>query len=405
MTPRRDLIGSQIDALHERLERQLDTIGLESQPRVAQRLLQLSQEPNAQLRDYCDVIKVDWALTGRLLRLANSAHYAQRSPVTKLERAMIVLGIERTKAVSLGFLLSRSAATAGSREVSRQVWGQSVYRASLASAMARTHAPGLAGEAFIVGLLLDCGQPLMSRLLGPSYGELLAKAPTPVKLFQLEYDQCEFTHIDVITALCRKWKLPPLLSRPIAWHHTQPPVSKTADPTALLHKLAYFAGAIQLTAVGLPKQDIPLPSVADRLFEMSSADLERSVQQATREYGGIVSIFADFSESISDVDTLCEGVQSQLVELMDEQMCRALRLETRGGVERFTIAGQTVEIEPGRRGEVVAYISSASGERLISCTVDPLSESADSVGKLLGLDDAGSDDLNRLMTVMRSMAA
>ena len=75
-------------------------------PQVAARLLELAADPNAQIRDYVDAIKTDWALTGRVLRLANSAFYAQRQPVTRLDRALIVLGVERAKAICLGFYLS-----------------------------------------------------------------------------------------------------------------------------------------------------------------------------------------------------------------------------------------------------------------------------------------------------------
>jgi hypothetical protein len=90
---------------------------------------------------------------------------------------------------------------------------------------------------------------------------------------------------------------------------------------------------------------------------------------------------------------------------MDEQMQRAVKAESRGGTERLEVCGQQIEVEPGRNGEVIAYINAADGQRMISCTVSPSKETPETVGKLLGLDDAPHDHLLELMRVMQQMAA
>lgn len=408
MKLRSEMSAGEMDELYDRIGRRLERVGLETQPKVAARLLELAQTPSAQLRDYAEAIRTDVALTGRLLRLANAAFYAQRSPVTKLDRALVLLGIERTKAVSLGFCLGRASSGAGgaaARELSRHVWGQCIFRATLASTLARSHLPGISGEAFIVGLMLDCTLPLMAKLFGSEFAGLYATAPTPAKLYQLEFEKLEFTHVDVFAVLARRWKLPPVLAKPILWHHTQPPAGRTADPLAVLHKIAYYAGAVQLTPLGVPRQSAPLASVADRLFSIPSAELESVIKTASSEYSEIASVFSDFADPIENLDALIEGVQTQLVELMDEQMTRAIRLETRGSSERLVVCGHSVELEPGRPGEVVAFIASGSGERLISCTVDPQKETPETVARLLGLDEAAPHELSHLMGMMRQMAA
>ena len=124
MKQRSLLTASQLTELHEFLGRRLDAIGIESQPEVVLRLLELSKNQDAQLRDYAGVIKTDHAISGRVLKLANSAMFAQRSAVSSLERGCTLLGIERLKAVSLGFHLSRAANTkdAASRDIARKVW-------------------------------------------------------------------------------------------------------------------------------------------------------------------------------------------------------------------------------------------------------------------------------------------
>lgn len=413
-----ELSAGDLEPLYERINRQLDRLGVETQPKVAMRLLELSQNPQAQFREYHDVIKFDWNLTGRILRLANSAYYAQVQPVTRLDRALVILGIERIKAVSLGFYLSRAASTPEAKAFSRQTWGQSVYRATLAGAMARVICPAHSPEAFVIGLMLDCGQPLLARLLGPSYEDLCAKHPNPVKRFNAEFEELDFTHVDVVTALAKRWKMPNLLQRPIAWHHTAPVASpasaspanpgaaRTIDPLAALHRVAHYIGALQLDDVSnLPATKAPMSIMAERLFDMLPGQLEQVVKMAGGEYSASISLFSDVGDSMSDMDAITEFVQTQLVEVMDEQMQRSVKTESKGGTERLNIAGQLIEVEAGRDGEIVAFVSSSVGERLLSATVNPAKETPESIGRMLGLDDAPRTELLALAQVMQQMAA
>lgn len=408
-TLRKDLPPVEVEALYERLNRMLDGVGIETQPKVAQRLVELSQNPDAQIRDYHETIRTDAAMTGRVLRMANSAFYAQRQPVTRLERALVILGVEKTKAISLGFFLSRAAAGAGSRAMSRRIWGESVYRASLASAMAKATCPHLAPEAFIVGLMLDCGQPLMARMIGAEYEALHAEVKNPVRLSAAEYDRLEYTHTDVVCALMKRWKMPAVLARPIIAHHVAPQVGKSTDPAVLLHRLAYYVGAVQLESSACGKSQpivrVPLTSIAERLFEVLPTQVEGVVRATGQSYHETIGVFSDIGESLGDVDSISDQVQNQLVEMMDEQMQRAVRAENRGGPERLQISGQTIEVEPGRDGEVVAYINGSDGQRMISCTVSPVKETPETVGRMLGLEEASQGELLELMRVMHQMAA
>src|SRR5205823_4861273 len=80
-----------------------------------------------------EIIRADAALAGRVLRLANCAFFAQRQPITNLDRSCVLLGVDRLKSVALGFYLSRAAAGDPRQSLSRRIWGQSVYRACLSA--------------------------------------------------------------------------------------------------------------------------------------------------------------------------------------------------------------------------------------------------------------------------------
>lgn len=402
---RADLTAAEVAELQQTLERRVESIGLATQPKLAARLVELSQDPDAQIAQYSEAIRTDWTLTGRLLRLANSAFYSQRSPVTKLDRALVVIGLERTKAISLGFYLSRATAGSPNQDFCKMVWGQSVYRAGLCAALARAVCPALAAEAFIVGLMLDCGQPLMPRLVGDQYLAMHAEHDSPVKLFSAEQSSLPFTHADVSGALVRKWKLPELLARPIAWHHSLPSAGKTGDGPAMLQRLAYYVGAVQLSRSGTPVQSAPLPSIAQRLFEIDGATLQTTISKATAEYRSTIGLFEDVASAIGSIDEIADAVQMQLIEMMDAQMSRSLLAETRGGPQHVVVGGQEIEIEPGDGGSVVAFIKGANGDRLMSCMLNPCVDNADSLRLRLGLDDLAPHEVDELMSAMRAMAA
>ena len=174
----------------------------------------------------------------------------------------------------------------------------------------------------------------------------------------------------------------------------------------LLHRIAFYVGAVQLNERNSqPNVRAPMSSIAQRLFEVLPTDLESVVRSTGQSYQDMLGVFADVGDSIGDTDDISDAVQGQLVEMMDEQMQRAVKAESRGGTEHLEISGQRIEVEPGRNGEVIAYINASDGQRMISCTVSPSKETPESIGHLLGLDDAPHSHLLELMRVMQQMAA
>jgi HD-like signal output (HDOD) protein len=405
MKARALLSAAEVDALYGFIDQKLDGIGLETQPQVAARVLKLASDPKAGLRQYADVIKSDPALSGRLLRLANSAFFAQRQPVTNMERACVLLGLERLKAVSLGFYLSRAAAADPGHVLSRRVWGESVFRAALACELARDLVPGYAPEAFVIGLMLDVGVPLLYKLRGPSYGKLLEDQKTPTRQFREEYQTQQCTHVDVAAALMRRWRLPQILARPIERHHTAPVESVGGDPMAKLSRVAYYVGSLQLEASNRPREDAPSPLTAERVLGLRPDRLEEIVKRSSGEYSAMAELFRDTAETIGDVASVAEYVQCQLIEMLDATMARQFREETTDGPQRFAIGGHNVEVVVGGPNDAVAYLSDSAGKRLISHAFKPGKERAETVLEALGLEDASREDVMMFTEYLRSLAA
>jgi len=409
MKVRSMLSATEISHLQDHLDERLDRIGMASQPEVVLKLLSLASKPDSQIIDYAKVIKTDHAVSGRVLRLANSAFFAQRSPVSTLERACLVLGLERLKSVSLGFHLSRAAAGSGEQALSREVWGQSVLRACIAGEVARVIAPAHVPEAFVVGLMLDAGIPLMPKLAGPSYVRLLEGRPGPGRLFRLENESLPFTHVDVMCAAARKWKLPELLARPIELHHTRPAEPRRDDPLGRLHRVAYVVGLLEFptgsarTAISAQSPGMCLSS---SMLGIQAPDLGPIVARSVSEYSATIGMFSDIASSLEDSgETLGERIERELITAVDLRIEESLGREQSQHAGRVVVGGQTVELVREPDGGVVAVLYDARGQQLLTHRFTPGSVSPAAVADALGLDVSGEGEVKRLADYLVAKAA
>lgn len=407
MKPRSALTATEHADLIQYLATKLDGVGIETQPEVAIKILDLVRQNDTGMADYAKVIRADAPLTGKLLRISNSAFFAQRDPVTSIDRACVLLGLERLRALALGFYLSKAAAGDPSQRISRETWTQSVYRACLAAEIARTVIPERVSEAFVVGLMLDAGIPLMQKLQGDHFLAIYSAHLSPAPSFKREFSELPYTHADVMQALAMRWGLPEMLAHPIAYHHTPPGETKRTDAAVMLHKIAYYVGAIDLTPVKPePKEIPPLPSIAARLFDFVSSDVTRIVERATKEYHATSGLFNRVAGTIPDADALAFRVHQQLVSIVEENVEKSLH----PGGNRVTpcsieVAGAKLEVESDSRGFVTVYLVDASGQRLISYRFQPKDETPETITHALGVEMHTDEDRRTLSSLLTALAA
>jgi HD-like signal output (HDOD) protein len=405
MKSRCELSASEVADLHDELERKLEAVGVETQPGVALRILDLTQNPDAGMADYAGIIRNDPGLTGRLIRLSNSAFFAQRKPVTNIDRACVLLGTSRLRSIALGFYLSRAASTDRHAVIGRQVWGQSVYRACLAAEIARTSAPSHASEAFVIGLMLDAGIPLLSKLLGAEHDTILARGLDPTRTYLAEQSELPFTHLDVISVLMRRWKFPDLLAKPINWHHTPPPTgAPPCEPVHALYRVAFFAGAVKLDKDGRPVGCAVSSADARAQFGIDPTRLEAIAERSTQEFSAVVDLFSDVADRI-EVPNLAEQVHAQLIRTIDDNMARGLGDPLVNGAQQFRLGGLRVTVRPDDSGTGTAYSYDSRGEPMSSYRFDFAGETPGSIRAALGLEADEGDDVAALGEYLRRLAA
>ena len=112
---------------------------LPSPPGIALRIIELAQDPEADIATAADIIAIDMALSARMLRIANSPLYASRRRIENLGQALTMLGLNATISLALGFTVTQGL-TGGSGEghdLRQRAWKRSILSALAASQLGR----------------------------------------------------------------------------------------------------------------------------------------------------------------------------------------------------------------------------------------------------------------------------
>jgi len=196
-------------------------------PDIVHKILTLVKEENTSARDLCRLISYDQAISLRLLKVANSAYYGFLKEIATVQHAIVILGFDEVKRLSLGigmYNFMRGTSSASSL-IMDEFWKHSIgcsLAAKIICKKARVEADvKLDSIASTASLLHDIGKLVLDNLFSREYKIVLekAKAENVSSVVDIEKEILGFSHTDVGLWLSSKWNLPPSLVFPIAYHH------------------------------------------------------------------------------------------------------------------------------------------------------------------------------------------
>jgi putative nucleotidyltransferase with HDIG domain len=226
-------------------------------PAVATKLLELGARDDVQIREIVRVIESDPALTTRLLALCRRAAYRTRHPITTVEMAVVMLGVEAVRSLVLSveiFDWSSRASDAYRREGAvgsgtgrgrastkpgtsqgamgekppfNRVgfWQHSIAVACAADLIAREH-PDLSlhpEECFVCGLIHDMGKVALELVLPRAYARVVELADQRQgNIADFERPILGVDHLLAGRTIAERWGLPPVLADAISMHHLTP---------------------------------------------------------------------------------------------------------------------------------------------------------------------------------------
>ncbi len=188
------------------------------------KILELSKNPKVDARMLNDIICVDPVLTGRVLKLINSAYYSLPNKVTSLVRAIVMLGVNTIK----NLVISTSVVSVVNNKLNstaldmESFWRHSLGTGVLAKLFAiKQHVdPKLIEEFFVAGLLHDIGKIPLNAVIFQEYSDIISySTKKSLPLYKIETQFFEINHTELGLRIADLWKLPNTLKQAICYHH------------------------------------------------------------------------------------------------------------------------------------------------------------------------------------------
>jgi HD-like signal output (HDOD) protein len=206
---------------------------------VLQRLITVLQDPKSDLDDIGRLVRTDTALTTKVLRLANSAHFALPARVTSIEEAVQQIGVNE---------VHRLVSALGGRQLFERVltcygitaehlW-EHTLTVGLCAELVAGKIGGDRGAAYLVAMLHPIGFVALDRVAA---ARKLAPRTFEVPLLDWEREHFGTDNAGAAARVMLHWKFPEELAASVASRYEVPTSPTVAQPGGILHVASCLA--------------------------------------------------------------------------------------------------------------------------------------------------------------------
>jgi putative nucleotidyltransferase with HDIG domain len=211
---------------HNNLSRKINEYinSMPSLPVSAGKVLEICSNIRADASDLNHVISLDPVLTGRLLKLLNSAYYGLNNHITSLVRAIIMLGVNTVKNLALTTaVMGTLQKNKKTKSLNMENYWQHCLCVGVTSKLLAVKQGvdfKLLEEYFTAGLLHDIGKIPLNAVLVDNYLSAIKTAEKEQKsLFRSENDNLDINHCAAGSMIAAAWKLDGPVADTIKYHH------------------------------------------------------------------------------------------------------------------------------------------------------------------------------------------
>jgi diguanylate cyclase (GGDEF)-like protein len=292
-------------------------------------VLELAQKADVDIAEIARIICKDPAMSSKLLRTVNSSFYGRSQHVSTISHALVILGLQSVKTLVLGFsLVTNLSKNKGKGFKHITYWRRSIFAATAARTLASKIGLVQQEEAFLTALLKDIGMLVLDQVLAEQYGEIHSKVNTHQELVAAEQQSLGMTHADVGRILAEQWKLPPLLSTPIAFHHSP---QKVEDPA--LRKLTELVGLAGRCADVFVDENAAeaiatVRKMAQQAHGLSEAEVDALLDEIGKKTKEVASLFEiNIGSSAANYEAILKKANETLVEITLQSQMQATQLK------------------------------------------------------------------------------
>lgn len=261
----------------------VDTI--ETMPAVAQRLVQMTSDPDFDMTHLHDLVQSDPVIAAKILRVASSPFYGSR-PASNLRAALIRIGMRDLRKLVMASAMIGSKTS----KFTEKLWSYSLKVASVTESIASLVRTKDLDDPFLCGLLHDFGTVLMNQVMGKTYRNLLGE-PCGVDQHENEFEAFGFDHCDLGVMVAQKWKLFEALEH-VMQHHHDPLVAEELGLEDESQVAVFVVALARQVVLGMPEDSSELvTALCERLAltEQELLDCESKGMQRYQEmYAGLL---------------------------------------------------------------------------------------------------------------------
>ena len=265
---------------------------LPTPPGVANRIIQLANDPEVGIDEVVKVVSMDPALTSKILRIANSPLYPQKMKVEKLGQAILLIGLNGILSLALSFSLVKSLKTQKSEGLNYSLFWRRALLAGIASrALGEACGQRDIEELFIAALIQDIGMLALDQAFPGLYAKNDLDQTSHSCMINHEQEQLGIDHAAAGSWLLRTWNLPERLQLAVA-------SSENPGQAPPSHNQSTFIRCVSLSGV---IANLYLAKTNDEMFE----DVAQKAQDWLKlDRTQITDILKDMEPLIAEAATL-----------------------------------------------------------------------------------------------------
>lgn len=257
-------------------------------PEAVTRLKACMDDSAASMEDIGEIIAYDPALTGQLLKVANSALYKFPNRIETITKALQVIGTRAAYDLALAYGITHAFRNVEAKIIDLdRFWEQSVSCGLLAKYIAEQKKHRESERLFVSGLLHNIGELVVVSMF-PKEAQRCTAFNARVTPAELQQAICGFTYSALSAKIIEGWGIPDRIYQPVAQIHNVDPPSTELDVQIL--QLAYVLALDNVNADVYPSYNNLLPHLHQSLgFEHE--DLEDALDITNLQCLSVMSLF------------------------------------------------------------------------------------------------------------------
>jgi len=257
-------------------------------PVLLARILAVVDGERSSTRDLVEVMQRDQALTGRVLRLANSGFFGFAREVSTMPRAIMILGFGTVRSLALGVKVWETFLGHGGGLLTG-LWEHAALVGAASRLIAQRVRAAEPEEIFTAGLLHDVGRVVLALRFPAEYATIIAgNAPGEPPLEERERAVFGIDHARAGSWLAETWSLPPMIVEAAATHH-------------------------QPIAPGTPLRGAVIVNLANRLVHWTDLDGGAIAPDAEQQLGAVAASGLTLAAWV-EIAAMLQGQKSDLRE-------------------------------------------------------------------------------------------